>query len=56
MTNNLFAEAINGYNMCDPIHRQLFILVHMNLLSHVVCLVWYGVEIAGTLKEDTKIM
>lgn len=21
MTNNLFAEAINGYNMCDPKHH-----------------------------------
>lgn len=55
MRNNLFAEAINGYNMGDPKHGQLFILVHMNLLTHVICLIWCGVEIAGTLK-DQKIM
>lgn len=52
VTNNLFAIAVNGYNMCNPKHLQLFILVQMNLLSHVVCLVWYGVEVASTLKED----
>lgn len=52
VTNDLFAEAINGYNMSNPKHCQLFVLVHMNLLSHVVCLIWYRVEVARTLKED----
>lgn len=54
MSNNLFAEAINGYNMGDPKHSQLFILVHMNLVTHVLSFIWYGVEIAGTLKETGK--
>lgn len=52
MSNNLFAEAINGKNMGDPKHSQFFVLVHMDLMAHVTSLIWCGVEIAGTLKKN----
>ena len=56
MTDNLLTETIDSHYMGHSKHNKLLILIYMQLVTHVFCIVGYGVQIPGTLKYKNYII